>query len=190
MTNPTDHENDRPRWWLDLDDGEQLLVLDVPDGGWETYDPRESVVLKMPALRAYDLSRVLDLYSRLMALFYESGQVSATEHALSSALRDAGRTLEGRDRDEPRPEPHRVTSAARLRAMAVLQANRPWLDHRSLIGVVDAAARWVDEQEDDLAQGVLDAAGGDEAGLQAWLILLGRDQPPAGGSEQSEGLSS
>ena len=125
MTNPTDHENDRPRWWLDLDDGEQLLVMDVPDGGWETYDPRGSVVLKMPALRAYDLSRVLDLYSRLMALFYESGQVSATEHALSSALRDAGRTLEGRDRDAHRPEPHRVTSAARLRAMAVLQANRP-----------------------------------------------------------------
>jgi hypothetical protein len=75
-------------------------------------------------------------------------------------------------------EPSKVTSKARLRAMAVLQAQRPWLSHTALIGVVDAAARWVDEQQDDLARGLLEVAGGEETGAYAWLILLNLDQPP------------
>ena len=37
----------------------------------------------------------------------------------------------------------------------------------ALIGVVDAAARWLDEQQDALARGLLEAAGGDEAGAHA-----------------------
>jgi hypothetical protein len=80
-----------------------------------------------------------------------------------------------------------VTSKARLRAMAVLQEQRPWLSHTALIGVVDAAARWLDEQQDDLARGLLEAAGGDGAGAHAWLILLDLDQPP--GTSASGGTS-
>lgn len=178
MTNPTDDQNDRPRWWLELDDGELLAVDGKTVSTFRQGDGRESVLLRLPAWRAHDLSRVLHIYTRVMQLFDEASHVSGNEDALSSALHDASLAALGRERDEHRPQPYRVSSAARLRAMAVIQTERPWLTHAALLGVVDAAARWVDEQEDDLARGVLEAAGGDEAGGHAWLILLDLDRPP------------
>ena len=188
MTNPTsNYQNDRPRWWLELDDGELLAVDDVPVTTFRPGEGRESVLLRLPAWRAHDLSRVLHVYTRMVTLFDEASHISGREDALSSALHDASLAALGRPRDEHRPEPHRVSSAARLRAMAVLQGERPWLTHAALLGVVDAAARWLDEQEDDLARGVLEAAGGDEAGAHAWLILLDLAEPPGAG-DQSEGL--
>jgi hypothetical protein len=161
----------------ELDDGELLAVDDVPvttirDGGG-----RESVLRRLPARRAHDLSRVLHYYTRVVELFDEASHISGDEDALSSALHDASVATLGQERDEHRPEPHRVSTAPRLRAMAAIQEQRPWLNHDSLVGVVDAAARWLDEQEDYLARGVLEAAAGEEVGAHAWLILLDLDRP-------------
>ena len=180
MTNPTQDHSASARWWLELDDGELLAVDEVPETAWRTIETGPSVLLRLPAARAYDLSKVLSLYTRFMRLFDEATHVSGYEHQLSSALRDA--SLAAREQTQAPTggsEPSKVTSKARLRAMAVLQQHRPTLSHTALIGVVDAAARWVDEQEDDLASGLLEAAGGEEAGGHAWLILLDLDQPPA-----------
>ncbi len=163
MTNPTQDQNDQPpRWWLELDDGELLAVDDVPVTTFRSGEGWESVLLRLPAWRAYDLSRVLRIYTQVMRLYDHASHVSGDEDRLSAALADASLAARGQTRPPAgQSEPSKVTSAARLRAMAVLQAERPWLGHVELIGVVDAAARWLDEQEDDLARGLLEAAGGD-----------------------------
>jgi hypothetical protein len=73
--------------------------------------------------------------------------------------------------------------------MAMVQNVRPWLDHTALVGVVDAAAWWIDQEEDDFARGLLQAAAGDETGAAAWLALLDLN-PPRGTGEPSEHLPS
>jgi Transposase IS116/IS110/IS902 family len=97
--------------------------------------------------------------------------VSGTEAALSSALR-GGRLLV----EERRSAGGRVGTGARLRAMAVLQEARPELTHAALLGVVDGAAAWLDQDEDDLAAGLMEAAGGEAAGRRAWRQLVDSDQ--------------
>lgn len=187
MTNPTEDHDSQTRWWLELDDGELLAVGDMPETARRTVETGPSVLLRLPAARAYDLSKVLSIYTRLMRLFDEATHVSGYEHQLSAALWDASLAARGESRAPTGgSEPSKVTSKARLRAMAVLQGQRPSLSHTALIGVVDAAARWLNEQQDDLARGLLEAAGGDEAGSHAWLILLNLDQPLADSGQSGE----
>jgi hypothetical protein len=64
--------------------------------------------------------------------------------------------------------------------MAVVQAEKPWLTYTAVLGVIDAAARWIEERENDLAAGLLDAAAGEETGRRAWEILQGLGHAPAG----------
>jgi len=191
VTNPTSHDqNDEPRWWLELDDGELLAVDDKMVSTFRQGDGRESVLLRLPTWRAHDLSLVLQAYSRMMALADQVRHVSVGEERLGSALHDASLAALGRDRDEHNLEPHKVSSAARLRGMAVLQSGRPWLTHAALLGVVDAAAWWLDQNEDDLAVGLLEAAGGEDFGQRAWAILLDLKPPGSPSADQSEGLPS
>lgn len=165
MTDPThdDHPPGRP-WRLDLDNGETLQVDSLPADS--------PVSLRMTAMRALDLSRVLRTYSRMVDLVTAAEEVSGTEDGLARALHDAGTVARGPAGSAPPAAPGRVTSASRLSAMAALQQHRPRLTHTELIGVVDAAARWLDEAEYDLALGLLQAVGGDETGMAAWQVLL------------------
>ena len=76
------------------------------------------------------------------------------------ALRDIGGVVRGKPATTPaggRP----VTAESRLLAMAMLQETRPGLSHTALVGVVDAAARWIEEDEHDFALGVGEAAAGE-----------------------------
>ena len=183
MTDSTSHDHDHePRWWLTLDDGELLAVDDRPPAGARRELDGHPVLLRLPAWRARDLSRVLDAYTRIVALVSEAAEVSGTEAQLSSALYAAGHAAADPPRDVQRTQPIGVTSGARLRAMATVQAQRPELSHAALIGVVDAAARWLDERENDLAAGLLEAAAGEEAGRRAWEILLAVDRPAPPGN--------
>ncbi|MFL5910244.1 MAG: hypothetical protein ACJ768_06720 [Gaiellaceae bacterium] len=142
------------------------------------------MVLRMTPWRAYGVAFVLDTYTRIMAVLSRSSEVSGTEESLSRALFDASALLLPRS-GSVSPGLGKVTSARRLRAMAVLQEHRKDLDHSMLIAAVDAAAMWADADEDDLVIALLRTVGGDDAGLAAYLALTGIDEPRP--REQSEG---
>ena len=181
MANLTSHDHDRePRWWLRLDDGEQLAVEDPATTPPHPEDDPRPVTLRLPAWRAYDLSRVLDAYTRMVALVSEAAEVSGTEARLASALRTASQSAPYPAAAGSGRGPGRLTTTARLQAMAVVQAEKPWLTYTAVLGVIDAAARWIEEQENDLAAGLLEAAAGEEAGRRAWEILQGLGHAPAG----------
>jgi hypothetical protein len=172
VSNPTEtHPPDPASWRLVLDEGEQLDVRLIPSS-----EPsgRADVEVRMSAMRADDLSRVLGGYSRIAAIMSETSEVSSTEGSLARGLRDAAAVARG-PRSEPVP-PTRIGSAQRLKAMAVLQQARPDLSHTKLMAVVDAAAWWLTDDEDSMAMDLLDAVTPD-AGSTAYFTLLGRDKP-------------
>jgi predicted nucleic acid-binding protein len=120
VSNPTEtHPPDPASWRLVLDEGEQLDVRLIPSA-----EPsgRADVEVRMSAMRADDLSRVLSGYSRIVAIMSETSEVSSTEGSLARGLRDAAAVARG-TRSEPVP-PTRIGSAQRLKAMAVLQQAR------------------------------------------------------------------
>src|SRR5690349_19980896 len=104
----------------------------------------------------------------------EPGGVSTTAHSLARGSRDAAAVARG-TRSEP-VAPTRIGLAQRLKAMAVLQQARPELSHSRLMAVVDAAAWWLTDDEDDMAMDLLDAVT-PEAASTAYFTLLGRDKP-------------
>jgi hypothetical protein len=172
VSNPTEtHPREPAGWRLVLDEGEQLDVRLVPSA-----EPsgQAAVEVRMSAMRADDLSRVLTGYSRVVAIMSETSEVSSTEESLARGLRDAAAVARG-TRVEPAP-PTRIGSAARLKAMAVLQQARPDLSHSKLMAVVDAAAWWLTDDEDGMALDLLDAVTSD-AGSTAYFTLLGREKP-------------
>ena len=175
MANPTSHDHDpAPRWWLALDDGEHLAI-DDPEAVAGDSAREQMVQLRLPAWRARDLGSVLAAYTRMVALVSDAAEVSGTEAPLASALRAAADACSDRGaatKSEARP----ISSGDRLRAMAVVQTVRPALTHSALVGVVDAAARWLEDGEPDLAAGLLEAAAGDDAGRRAWELLQGVDR--------------
>jgi hypothetical protein len=175
VAEPTDDV--RPaRLRLVLDDGEVLDLAPAP----EAESAASMVVLRLPAARAYDLSRVLDSYTAMVELAVQASEVSGTEAALARALRD-GAAAAGQRHGSPSAA-GTVGEPARLQAMAELQAARPDLNHGSLIAVIDAAAAWVAQRKDYHAAALLDAVGGDDgAGSQAYLTLIGYDRMPSRG---------
>lgn len=175
MAEPTDDV--RPaRLRLVLDDGEVLELAPAP----EAESGGSMVVLRLPAARAYDLSRVLDSYTAMVELAAQASEVSGTEATLARALRD-GAAATGQRHGSPSAA-GTVGEPARLQAMAELQTARPDLNHGSLIAVVDAAAAWVAQREDYHAAALLDAVAGDDgAGSQAYLALIGYDRMPSRG---------
>ena len=164
-----------PQLRLVLDNGEVLEFLPAADPATDGLD----VVLRLPAGRAFDLSRVLDSYTALVELGARASEVSGTEANLARGLRDAASAADGR---QGAPSTGvKVDKLARLRAMAEMQAARPDLNHSSLIAVIDAAAAWLEQREDYNAAVLLDAVAGDGAGSQAYLTLIGYDRMPSRG---------
>ena len=176
MKDPTQEDRQgSPPLRLVLDDGE---VLELQPAANPTTDGLD-VVLRLPADRALNLSRVLDAYTALVELGARAGEVSGTEGNLARGLRDAAAAA-GRG-ENVRSTVVKVGKPARVRAMAELQAARPDLNHSSLIAVVDAAAAWLEQREDYNAAVLLDAVASDGAGSQAYLTLIGYDRMPSRG---------
>ena len=172
MTHPTEEDQQDPAVLrLMLDSGETLTVRPAggPDGD------RSEVALRLSAARAYDLSLVLDAYTKMVELLAQASEVSSTEDSLARALRDAAAAAGQRIRGQGGPA--RVATVARLRAMTELQAARADLDHSSVAAVVDAAALWLDRNEDYNAAVLMEAVAGDGAGSQAYLTLIGYGHP-------------
>jgi hypothetical protein len=170
MTDPTQPPVEPVRLLLDF--GESVEV----DGSM-LYDsvaeqPVPAVVLRMPRHRAAWFGQVLDAYTRVCQLV--GADLVAVERgpawALDLAARSAGHV------DPTRPSTvHRVTSARRLAAAAVLRSAEG-LDDTTTIAVVDAVVRWLDEPDgEEYAYALLGAVTDGQTQLRAYGQLLGGD---------------
>ncbi len=154
------------------------LVLEFGEGvevdGSAVFDPVAeaavpAVVLRMPRHRAAWFGRVLDSYTRVCRL--AGVELDAAESgpawALSRAAAAAGHV-------EPSSQPPgRVTSGRRMATAAVLQGTEDF-DGVTLIAVVDAAARWLDEPAgDEYAWALLGAVTDGQTQLRAYAELVG-----------------
>jgi hypothetical protein len=126
-----------------------------------------AVILRMPAHRAAWFGRVLSAYTRMCRLAgveldaAERGPAWALERAASAAGIPAA------------PEPVRVTSARRIAAGALLRAAEDF-DDVTMIAVIDASARWLEEPEgDEYAFALLGAVTDGPTQLRAYGELLG-----------------
>ena len=142
--------------------------------GSSLYDPVAeaavpAVVLRMPPHRAAWFGQVLEAYTRVCRLVGVG--LDAAERgpawALSVAAASAGHV-------EPAAvERRRVTSARRMAAGAVLRSAED-LDDVTMIAVVDAAARWLDEPDgDEYAYALLGAVTDGPTQVRAYGELLG-----------------
>lgn len=153
------------------------LVLDFGESveldGSTVYDPVAeaavpAVVLRMPAHRAAWFGRVLSAYTRVCRL--AGVELDAAERGPAWAL---ARVAAAAGHAEPATELRRVTSARRAAAAAVLRAAED-LDDVTMVAVVDAAARWLDEPEgDEYAWALLGAVTDGPTQLRAYGELLG-----------------
>src|SRR3954452_4199266 len=143
MTDPTDVTSSE-HWRLRLNDGDTLEIQPARAGEG---DGQPEIVLTMPAWRAHDLATVLDRYGRIARIFQERSDVW-TEDSLVRGLRDAAAAVNGPSTVRPQ-RPSRVGDAERGRAMVHLQNARPELTHDQMTAVVDAAAWWFDNGQDD-----------------------------------------
>ena len=170
MTDPTQPPVEVVRLLLDFGESVEVdgsTVLDPVAEG-----PVPAVVLRMPRHRAAWFGLVLDAYTRVCQLV--GADLVAVERgpawALSLAARSAGHI------DAARPSAvHRVTSARRLAAAAVLRSAES-LDDTTTIAVVDAVARWLDEPDgEEYAYALLGTVTDGETQLRAYRQLLGDD---------------
>jgi hypothetical protein len=153
------------------------LVLDFGESveldGSTVYDPTAgaavpAVVLRMPPHRAAWFSRVLDAYTQMCRVAdelpaAESGPAWALARVSSAAGYVAPSAVELR----------RVSSARRMSAAAVLRSAGD-LDDVTMVAVVDAAARWLDEPDgDEYAYALLGAVVDGPTQLRAYGELLG-----------------
>ena len=154
---------------LVLDFGEtfELDGSTLEDPTSETAVP--AVVLRMSPHRAAYLGRVLDAYSRICRL--AGTELTADERGTAWALRRSASAAGFVDPDSA-PASSRVTSARRLAAASVLRAKEGF-DNTTMIAVVDAAARWLDEPEgEDYAYALLGAATDGPTQFRTYSELL------------------
>jgi hypothetical protein len=181
MANPTDVPFDRFR--VELDGGEVIEA----DGGTATSASGESVpalVLRMPTARAHALAHLLDDWSRAFRLspgkatagadrlLAEALEAAAAAVGEPGALRCASRMFGG------------VTAPQRLAAVGVLAEREARLSALQRFAVVDAAARWMDEEAgDELAYALLGAVCSTDATTNhAYLALLAAPPETVGAS--------
>jgi hypothetical protein len=129
-----------------------------------------AVVVRVPGFRAHDLAHGLDRLTRVGSIV-AGGELVANESRLSWAL-DAAAAAVG-DRSALRCAARvaeRVTSGQRLRAAAELR-QRLDFDAVTLIAIVDAAARWVDEDGHEYAITLLEASTDADTAGAAFLAL-------------------
>src|SRR5690349_7193691 len=122
------------------------LVLDFGEtvelDGSTLYDPTaetavSAVVLRMPPHRAAYIGEVLDAYTRMCRI--AGVGLTADERGMAWALQRTA-SAAGFAR------PPGVPSVRRIAAAAVLRASEDF-DSTTMIAVIDAAARWLDEPE-------------------------------------------
>ncbi len=129
-----------------------------------------AVVLRMPPHRAAYVGKVLEAYTRVCRLV--GVEVDAAERGPAWALIRAA-SAAGYVDSPPPSVPSRVTSAARMAACAVLRESEDF-DDVTMIAVVDAAARWLEEPDgDEYAYALLGAVTDQATQLRAYADLLG-----------------
>ena len=154
------------------------LVLEFGESveldGSTVYDPVAeaavpAVVLRMPAHRAAWFGRVLAAYTRVCRLV--GVEFDAAERGPAWALE---RVSAAAGHVEPAALGlGRVTSARRMATAAVLRAAEDF-DDVTMIAVVDAAARWLDEPDgDEYAYALLGAVTDGPTQVRAYGELLG-----------------
>lgn len=126
--------------------------------------------------RAAELGTVLDRYNRLAGIFAESSDIW-TEESLARGLRDAPAATEAGT--GVRTSSSKVGAAERGRAMVILQQARPELTHAQLVSVVDAAAWWLDKDEDYKATDLLDSVASTDVSGDVYATLLAWKPPSA-----------
>lgn len=155
------------------------LVLEFGESvevdGSTLYDPTSetavpAVVLRMPPHRAAYIGAVLEAYTRVCRL--TGTELEANERGAAWALVRAASAAGFVDTVRPTPE-GRVTSGRRMAAAAVLRAAETF-DDVTLLAVIDAAARWLEEPEgEEYAYALLGAVTDGPTQLRAYGALLG-----------------
>jgi hypothetical protein len=155
------------------------LVLDFGEtvelDGSTLYDPTSetavpAVVLRLPPHRAAYIGKALEAYTRVCRL--AGAELNADERGPAWAL---ARTASAAGFADPERAagPTRVTSARRMAAAGTLRATEDF-DNTTMIAVVDAAARWLDEPEgEEYAYALLGAVTDSPTQLRAYGELLG-----------------
>lgn len=154
MANPIEGSTGRFRVVLDHGD-----VVEAGGGDPQPGAAPPAVVLRMTAARAHDLAHVLEDWSRVALVYTTLRSTVVTERELSRTLDVAAAALgdPGALRGAARVS-ESVSAPQRLAAVAVLQEREERLSALQRLSVVDAAARWLDDDAgDELAYALLDA---------------------------------
>jgi hypothetical protein len=159
MANPTQPRPD-PLFRAELEDG-QIVEADgstVADPGTDRQVP--AVLLRMTPARAHTLAHVLDDWCRVALVFATLRSTEVTERALAWTLEQGAAALgDAEARRCPRSQPEAPSAAQRLAAAAILRERELGITPVQAIAVIDAAARWLAEDNgEDLAQALLQAA--------------------------------
>jgi hypothetical protein len=129
-----------------------------------------AVVLRMPPHRAAYFGKILEAYTRVCRLV--GLELDAAERGPAWALIRVASPAGYVDTASP-AAPSRVTSARRMAAGAALRDSEDF-DDVTMIAVVDAAARWLDEPDgDEYAYALLGAVTDSPTQIRAYGELLG-----------------
>jgi len=159
MANPTQPHPD-PLFRAELENG-QIVEADgstVADPVTDHQVP--AVLLRMTPARAHILAHILDDWCRVCMVFATLRSAEVTERVLAWTLENGAAALGDADaRRCPRNQPQSPTAAQRLAAVTVLRDRELSITPVQGIAVIDAAARWLAEDNgEDLAQALLQAA--------------------------------
>jgi hypothetical protein len=153
MSDPIDGPARRLR--VELDGGGVVEA----DEEWPAADGRAPVLaVRLPAARAHSLAHLLTDWATAFRLAPDRAEVPST-YALGRAIEDVTAALGDRDALACASRSRGSVSAGRrLAAVAVLREQEPALSPLQRVAVVDAAARWLDEEAgDELAYALLGA---------------------------------
>lgn len=180
MANPT-----QPRpghvFRAELENG-QLVEADgstVADPATGSQVP--AVLLRMTPARAHLLAHVLDDWCRVCLVFATSRSAEVAERSLAWTLENGAAAVGNAEAMRcPRGQPEAPSPAQRLAAVAVLREREFGITPVQGIAVVDAAARWLAEDNgEELAQALLQAACRDA--ITANFVFLALIDPAGNG---------
>lgn len=180
MANPTQPRPD-PLFRAELENG-QIVETDgstVADPATDSQVP--AVLLRMTPARAHILAHVLDDWSRVALVFATLRSSEATERALAWTLENGAAALGNAEaRQCSRRQPEAPSAAQRLAAVTVLREREQGITPVQGIAVIDAAARWLAEDNgEELAQALLQAACRDP--ISANFVYLALIEPAGNG---------
>lgn len=180
MANPI---QPRPETFRAELEGGQVVEADgstVADPATGTQVP--AVLLRMTPTRAHTLAHVLDDWARVALMFATLRSSETAERAVAWSLEAGAAALgDAGARRCPRNRTDAPSGEQRLAAMAVLRQREPEVTAVQGVAVIDAAARWLAEDNgEQLAQALLQAVCRDP--LTANFVYLALIEP--GGIDQ------